>query len=60
MKSQVFQPCVLQNLLVDVDDRVRVVHLAGFLVMGTSTDCWGVFGVLQPADRRHPVGWRFF
>jgi hypothetical protein len=28
MKSQVFQPCVLQNLLVDVDHRVRVVHLA--------------------------------
>ena len=30
VKSQVFQPCVLQNFLVDVDHRVRVVHLACF------------------------------
>ena len=30
MKSQVFQPCVLQDFLVDVDHRVRVVHLARF------------------------------
>ena len=28
VKSQVFQPCIFQNLLVDVDHRVRVVHLA--------------------------------
>ena len=30
MKSQVFQPCILQNLLVDVDHRIRMVHLACF------------------------------
>ena len=30
VKSQVFQPCILQNLLVDVDYRIRVVHLARF------------------------------
>ena len=28
MKSQVFQPCVLQNFLVDVDHRIRMVHFA--------------------------------
>ena len=28
MKSQVFQSCVLQNLLVDVDHRIGVVHFA--------------------------------
>ena len=30
MKSQVFQSRVLQDFLVDVDHRVRVVHLACF------------------------------
>ena len=30
VKSQVFQPGVFQNFLVDVDHRVRVVHLACF------------------------------
>ena len=30
MKSQVFQPCVLQDFLVDVDYRIRMVHLARF------------------------------
>ena len=30
VKSQVFQPCILQNFLVDVDHRVRVVHFACF------------------------------
>ena len=30
MKSQVFQPCVFQNLFVDVDHRIRMVHFAGF------------------------------
>ena len=30
VKSQVFQPCVLQDFLVNVHDRVRVVHLACF------------------------------
>ena len=28
MKSQVFQPCVLQDFLVDVDHRIRVIHPA--------------------------------
>ena len=28
MKSQILQPCILQNLLVDVDHRVRVIHPA--------------------------------
>ena len=28
VKSQVFQPCVFQNLLVDVDYRIGVIHLA--------------------------------
>ena len=30
VKSQVFQPCIFQDFLVDVDHRVRVVHLACF------------------------------
>ena len=30
VKSQVFQPCVFQNLFVDVDHRIRMVHFAGF------------------------------
>ena len=30
VKSQVFQPCILQDFLVNVHDRVRVVHLACF------------------------------
>ena len=30
VKSQMLQPCVFQNFLVDVDHRVRVVHLARF------------------------------
>ena len=28
VKSQVFQPCVLQNFLMDVDYRIRVVYFA--------------------------------
>ena len=28
VKSQVFQPCVLQNFLMDVDYRIRMVHFA--------------------------------
>ena len=28
VKSQVFQPCILQDFLVDVDHRIRMVHLA--------------------------------
>ena len=30
VKSQVFQPCVLQDFLVDVDYRIRMVHFACF------------------------------
>ena len=30
VKSQVFQPCVLQNFLMNVDHRIGVVHFAGF------------------------------
>ena len=30
VKSQVFQPCVLQNFLVDVDHLIRMVHLTCF------------------------------
>ena len=28
MKSQVFQPCIFQDFLVDVDHRIRMVHFA--------------------------------
>ena len=28
VKSQVFQPCIFQDFLVDVDHRIRVVHFA--------------------------------
>ena len=28
MKSQVFQPCVLQDFLMNVHDRIRMVHFA--------------------------------
>ena len=30
VKSQVFQPCIFQDFLVDVDHRIRVVHFPGF------------------------------
>ena len=30
MKSQMLQSCILQNFLVDVDHRIRMVHLARF------------------------------
>ena len=60
MKSQVFQSCIFQDFLVDVDYRIRMVHFRLFSEMGTSMDCLGVSGVLRSADQRHPAGWRFF
>ncbi len=30
MKSQMFQPCIFQDFLMDVDHRIRMVHLACF------------------------------